>query len=38
MKVAKDRPDDFVKNAAELAVRYMQDIKDARESMMYYLT
>ena len=29
--VAKDAPDDFVRNSAELAIKYMQDIKYASE-------
>lgn len=34
--IAKDGPDDFVRNAAESAVRYMQDIKDASEKLWWY--
>lgn len=31
VEVAKDGPDDLIRNSAELAVKYMQDIKDASE-------
>lgn len=33
IEIAKDAPDHSVRNAAELAVRYMQDIKDASEKL-----
>ena len=33
IEIAKDGPDDFVRNAAELAVKYMQDIKDVSEKL-----
>lgn len=33
IEIAKDEPDYFVRNAAELAVRYMQDIKDASNKL-----
>lgn len=33
IEIAKDAPDHSVRNAAELAVRHMQDIKDASEKL-----
>ncbi|RJE25725.1 hypothetical protein PHISCL_01913 [Aspergillus sclerotialis] len=33
IKIAKDTPDDFVRNAAELAVRYMRDIKNTSQKL-----